>query len=100
MVITTLLIKPSLSQIEKELHGLASKISQDKKISDHDQKLLVKVCGLLSDLVILKKEIGIFNPQNGGVIPISFYRELRRLKCETRFNLRTFLKIKSNTARF
>ena len=102
MEITALLIEPTLDQIEKELQELANAVSQGEDLFSHNQELLVKVRSLLSDRVDLKNKIGIFNPQSreAGVIPISFYQELRRLKRETRFARRTFLKIKSNELRF
>ena len=100
MKITALLAEPALDQIEKELQELALRVSHGEHLFSHNQELLVKVRSLLSGVIDLKNEIGIFNPEDGGVIPVSFYQELRRLKSETRFTCRTFLKIKSNELRF
>lgn len=100
MQITTLLVEPSLDNIEKELHDLAAKIPQEKKAFNDNQELLVKVCALLSDLTHLKKEISVSNLQPGGVVPEAVYTELRRLKRQTHFARRNFLKMKSNESRF
>ena len=100
MRITALLIEPALEQIKNELQELAIQVSEGKKSFNGNPDLLVKVCSLLSDLVDLKKEVEVFNPQDKGVIPVSFYEGLRKLKLETHFTRRIFLKLKSNEARF
>lgn len=100
MEITALLIGPSLDNIEKELQDLAAQITQSKKLFTDNQALLVKVCASLSDLAQLKKEVSASNLQPGGVVPASVYQELRRLKRQTHFARRNFLKIKSNESRF
>ncbi len=100
MEIAALLLEPTLVQIEKELQELADRINRKKSSRVRSQDLLVKVCSLLSDSADLKKEIGIFNPEEGGIVPVSFYQELRRLKRETHSTQRFFLKIESNELRF
>lgn len=100
MQITALLIEPSLDNIEKELQDLAAKISQEKKSFTVHQELLVRICALLSDSAHLKKEIAASDIQPGGVVPAEVYAELRRLKRQTHFARRNFLKIKSNESRF
>lgn len=100
MQITALLVEPSLENIEKELQDLAAQIPQTKKVFTDNQKLLVKVCALISDAAHLKKEITASGLQPGGVVPPAVYEELRRLKRQTHFARRNFLKIKSNESRF
>lgn len=100
MQITTLLLEPALAALDKELRDLAVKVPQGKNLSSHNQKLLDKICALISDLSGLKKKVSLLTLQNGGQFAASFYSELRRLKQETHFAGRTFLKLKSNETRF
>lgn len=100
MEITNLLIEPTLKHIERELQELASGLPAGSDSFSPGQELLVKVCALLSDLCDLKREMSFLRPQDGALIPILFYQKVRRLKREAHFARRTFLKIKSNEARF
>ena len=99
MEITSLLMEPSLESLKKELHNLAGKLPQGQNLSRHHQELLIKVCTLLSDLSDLKMEISNLNLKVEGVVPSSMYEQLRRLKRQTHFVGRTFLKIKTSESR-
>lgn len=100
MKINILLMRPVISQIEKKIHAITGKLSEQERLLPGSRELLSQSHILLSDLHDLKLSLAQTHEMQTSVSSLDLHEELRRLKREAHSAERKLKKIILNDIRF